>query len=160
LAPIESNYRNLDLTIKVILHVVQHSLNKYCLLGTSGADKEVWRSITNFQQFYVNLSQRRNQDEWSERAWKLDFLSQLIVSISEGESLEQQAEKYNSAIKTSNILDHVKGTKIKKIRTELLKHAPPHTPHYKELKGKSLRRVYWQIINKRNLEEVNDSLIP
>jgi len=158
LIPIEANYRNQDLTIEEVLKDIQTSLDKYCLLGTSGVEKGIWKDITSFQQFYVNFSQRRNQDEWSEKAWQLDYLSQLIFSILKGESTKKQAEKHNLAIQTSNKLAEVKGSKIKKLRNELLKHAPPNTPYYKELKGKSLKRVYWQMITSENIEKVNDSL--
>ncbi|MBD3173326.1 hypothetical protein GF326_12750 [Candidatus Bathyarchaeota archaeon] len=158
LIPIEANYRNLDLTIEGALKDIQTSLEKRCLLGTTGVDKDIWKNISSFQQFYVNFSQRKNQDEWSEKAWRLDYLSQLVFSILKGESTQKQAEKHNSAIYTSNKLAEIKGTKIKKLRTELLKHAPPDTPYYKELKGKSLRRIYWQMITSDNIEKVNDSL--
>jgi hypothetical protein len=130
------------------------SLEKYRLLGTSGEDKDLWRHITGFQQFYVNSFQRKNRDEWSERAWRLTFLSELITSIFEGESVQALALKYSLALKASNILKEIKGEKIIELRKQLLKYAKPHTPFFKELRGKSLNRVFWQIISTDNIEAV------
>ena len=158
LIPVEAGYRGLHLDTKEVLNDIQTSLKRYCLLGTSGGDKETWRNITSFQQFYVNSSQRKNRDEWSERAWRLRFLSELITSISEGESAQAQATKYSSALTMSNKLREVKGEKIVETRKELLKHARPHTPFFKELREKSLNRVFWQIINRDNIEAVQSSL--
>jgi len=158
LIPIETGYRGLQIGKKEVLEDVQNSLNKYCLLGTSGADRETWRNITAFQQFYINSSQRRNQDGWSERAWRLRFLSDLITSIHQGESPKAQAAKYSNVTKISKKLKTVQGKKIIETRRDLLNHAKPHTRFFKELRGKPLTRVFWQIIHKDNIEAVQSSL--
>lgn len=158
LIPIEAGYRGLHLDTKDVLNDIQTSLKQYSLLDTSGGNRQIWNNITSFQQFYVNSSQRKNRDEWSERAWRLRFLSELIASISEGESVHAQATKYSSALTMSKKLREIKGEKIVETRKELLKYARPHTPFFKELRGKSLNRVFWQIIDRDNIEAVQSSL--
>jgi len=58
----------------------------------------------------------------------------------------------------SDKLREVKGDKIVETRKVLLKHARPHMPFFKELRGKSLNRVFWQIISRDNIEAVQSSL--
>jgi len=158
LIPVESGYRDLQLEEREVLSDIQTSLQRYCLLGTSGEDGETWNNITRFQQFYVNSSQRKNRDEWAEQAWRLRFLTELIGSMFEGESAQTQAIKYSSAINTSKKLSEVKGARIIESRKELLKHAKQFTPFFKQLRGKSLNRVFWQVIDRENLEDVQSSL--
>jgi predicted nucleotidyltransferase component of viral defense system len=159
LIPIETGYRGLQTGKKEVLEDIHNSLNKYCLRGTSGADRETWRNITAFQQFYINSSQRRNQDGWSEAAWRLRFLTELVNSIFKGKEPRKAADQYSSALRKSKKLEEVKGEKIKEFRNKLLKHAEPNTPYYKELRGKSLNRVYWQIIKSYNMETVHSLII-
>lgn len=160
LIPVETGYRNLQTGEEEIKKSIYSRLEDYCLLGTSYADKEIWKNIQAFQQFYVNYSQRMNQDEWSERAWRLRFLFSQVNSILEGELPQIAAKKYSKCMKIAAKMKKVRGSAILDMRKELLKHADFHIPYFKELRGKSLNRVYWQIIKMNNIESVHSTISP
>jgi hypothetical protein len=56
-------------------------------------------------------------------------------------------------------LGNIQGKSIIELRKGMLELAQKEIPHFKDLKGKPLDRVFWQILTPENLEKLS-SLIP
>jgi hypothetical protein len=158
LVPIEAGYRGKQLEIDEVIRDIQNSLEKYRLLGTSRADPSVWDEINSFQQFYVNSSQKINRDEWSQRAWQLTFLNDLVNDVINNQSAGECAAIYSSSLAILDGLEKVSKDKIVDLKKDLLKFVPAHTPNFKELKVKSPQRIFYQIVTKENIDDIQSLL--
>lgn len=159
LAPLEAKYRELDVTTVDILKDIEKTMDKYALSDTPGADLAIKRNIVNFQQFYVSASQKWPLYEWSSRILKIRFLCRLIKTASEGKAkLDQIFQVYSSAVKVDQTLSMVHGENVKAINNILREQADTKIPYFKELKGKPLKRVFWQVASENNLAKISDAI--
>jgi len=157
LTPIEAGYRDLKLTSTDALKDVGKTMEKYGLLDTPGADAGIKRNITIFQQIYVNISQKRPWYEWCARALRIRFLSQLIEATIEKQTTAEKAlNAYNSAIQTAEVLKTISGEEVKSLNKKLLDSADTEIPYPKNLRGKPLNRVFWQVVSPENLNSIKD----
>jgi len=157
LTPIESGYRNMKLSPKDALKDIENTMERYSLLDTAGADNSVKRNSTNFQQFYVSKSQRQPWYEWCARALRIRFLAQLIATAIESPStIKQVAKEYSSAIQVAQALQTVRGTEVRELRRKLMALADRDIPYFRELRGKPLHRVFWQVVSRENLNAIQD----
>jgi hypothetical protein len=156
LVPVEAAYRELECESLEVLNDIQSSLDKYCLLGTKWEDRTLWGVINSFQYFYINSSQRKDKDGWSEIAWRLKFLSELISSIIKSQSVTNQAELYSSAINISKKMNDIQGTKIREVKFKLIKFIEQRGTYHDELRGKSLQRIFWQAVNSENIQSIQE----
>ena len=155
----EASYRKLHLDSNNVLKDIHESMEKYSLVDTAGADTDIKKNITNFQQFYVSESQRKPWYEWCVWALRIKFLIQILTVIIEHKITVNEAIKaYSTTIKTARMLRRVSGTDIIKIRRRLMELADRHIPYYKELRGKPLHRVFWQIVTIKNLDELRKAI--
>jgi len=140
-----------------VLADVERTMEKYGLLDTAGADPEVKRNITSFQQFYVSASQKRPLYEWCARALRIRFLSELLRAIIEGKATAEEAgNEYGLAVKITQWLKVLSGERIKEVNKQLMASADQQIPHFKNLKGKPLHRVFWQVVSRNNLTKIHD----
>lgn len=157
--PMEASYRKLHLDSNNVLKDINESMEKYSLVDTAGADTDIKKNITNFQQFYVSESQRKPWYEWCVWALRIKFLIQNLTVIIEHKITVNEAIKaYSTTIETARTLRRVSGTDIIKIRRRLMELADRHIPYYKELRGKPLHRVFWQIVTIKNLDELRKAI--
>lgn len=157
--PMEASYRKLHLDSNNVLKDINESMEKYSLVDTAGADTDIKKNITNFQQFYVSESQRKPWYEWCVWALRIKFLIQILTVIIEHKITVNEAIKaYATTIETARTLRRVSGTDIIKIRRRLMELADRHIPYYKELRGKPLHRVFWQIVTIKNLDELRKAI--
>jgi len=157
LVPLEVRYRDLKITISDILNDVERTMEKYGLLDTAGADASLKRNVTNFQQFYVSMTQKRPWYEWSAMALRIHFLSNLIKATIEGQIKAKEAwNAYDLAVQTAQTLMNVKGEEIKVLNKKLMASADKKVPYFKNLKGKPLHRVFWQVVSRKNLFSIQD----
>lgn len=157
--PMEASYRKLHLDSNNVLKDINESMEKYSLVDTAGADTDIKKNITNFQQFYVSESQRKPWYEWCVWALRIKFLIQILTVIIEHKITVNEAIKaYSTTIETARTLRRVSGTDIIKIRRRLMELADRHIPYYKELRGKPLHRVFWQIVTIKNLDELRKAI--
>ena len=155
ITPMEASYRKLRLDLNDVLKDVSESMEKYSLIDTAGADANIKKNITNFQQFYVSAAQRKPWYEWCVWALRINFLIQLLTVVIEHKiTINEAVKAYSTAIETAKTLEKASGTGISEIRRRLMKLADRHIPYYKELRGKPLHRVFWQIVTIENLDEV------
>jgi hypothetical protein len=156
-APLEAEYRELKTTIAEALADVEQSVDKYGVLDTAGANSEVKRNIANFQNFYVSASQRRPLYEWCARALRIRFLSELLKATVEEEiAAEEAGNEYNLAIQTAQLLTTFSGEKVRALNKQLMNAADKEIPYFKNLKGKPLHRVFWQVVSRNNLNPIHD----
>jgi len=156
-AQLEIGYRSLKMTVVDVLADVERTMEKYGLLDTAGANPEVKRNITSFQQFYVSASQKRPLYEWCARALRIRFLSELLRAIIEGKATAEEAgNEYGLAVKITQWLKVLSGERIKEVNKQLMASADQQIPHFKNLKGKPLHRVFWQVVSRNNLTKIHD----
>jgi len=159
LSLIEAGYRNTKLSPKDALEDVRNTMEKYSLLDTAGGDNSIKRNITNFQQFYVGESQRRPLYEWCAWTLRIRFLTQLMLAAIEGQiTTSDVAKLYSSAIQVAQSLQTIHGQDIKEVRRKLMALASENIPFFKELRGKPLHRVFWQVVNRENLDVIRNSI--
>ena len=139
------------------LNDVERTMEKYGLLDTAGADAGIKRNITSFQQFYVSASQKWPLYEWCARALRIRFLSQLLKATFEGKTEAKEAcNEYNSAVQTAQLLTKIRGETIKVLNKNLMDSADKEIPYFRNLKGKPLHRVFWQVVSRNNLSTIQN----
>lgn len=155
IAPLEAKYRGLDATIEEILNDIEQTMDKYALSDTPGADPNIKRNIGNFQQFYVSASQKWPLYDWCSRILKIRFLCRLMIAVFKGkETIEDTFETYSSAVQVDRMLSIVSSERVKLINNILRELAETKIPYFRELKGKPLKRVFWQVVSENNLAKI------
>jgi len=154
LTPIEASFRNINVTPIDALRDVIETMNEYSEVDTSGADTKVKGDIERFQQFYVNKTQRKPYYEWASKALRIRFLATLIIENMEGSLTEPKIantikECWGIALK----INKVSGDAVIDLRKQLLGLASGRIRYLKELRGKPVDRVFWQIITPSNLQD-------
>jgi len=159
LTELEAGYRNIKITPNEALRDVITTMDEHSLVDTSGGNPGIKKNIEGFQQFFVNQGQRSPLYGWSSKSLRIKFLTTLI-----GEHIENRLSK-NDVAKTiaqskaiALRLDEISGRAVIELRKRLLDLAEAKIPYFKEMKGKPLDRVFWQIVTPRNLKDV-ESLI-
>jgi uncharacterized protein (UPF0248 family) len=136
-------------------------MEKYSLLDTAGADASIKENITNFQQFYVSTSQRQPWYNWCTRALKIRFLAQTITAILDKQiTSKEAAEIHNITTKTEQALKLARGEDADKLKKQLMESADTKIPYYRELKGKPVDRVFWQVVSRKNLKTIQNLVEP
>jgi hypothetical protein len=154
---LEAGYRGLKTTVAEALDDVKRAMDKYGVLDTPDGSPDVKRNIANFQQFYVSASQRRPLYEWCTRALRIRFLSELLKATVEKETVASEAGKeYDLAVQTAQLLTTFSGEKIKALNKQLMEAADKEIPCFKNLKGKPLQRVFWQVVSRNNLNVLHN----
>jgi len=156
---LEASYRNIKTSPGGALSDVIATMDEHSLVDTSGADVDTKKNIEGFQQFFVNRSQRVPLYEWSSRSLRIRFLATLIR-----EHIENRLSKTDIAraiAQSKDVvqrLDKVSGKVVIDLRKKLLGLAETKIPYFKEMRGKPLGRVFWQIVTPWNLQDV-ESLV-
>jgi hypothetical protein len=151
----EASYRNIGVTTNVVLEDVMRAMDKYSLVDMPSGNAGIKQEIDSFQQFYVNGSQRKRKDEWSTKALRIKFFARLTQRLCIGEiSNAHVAELIAKSRAVEENLDKVTGDGIPKLRKEILTLAQTKILHFKDLKGKPLRRVLWQILTPENINDI------
>lgn len=160
LVPLEASYRKIELDSESALEDVRKTMFKYSSVDTTKADPQIKTNINNFQQFFVNTSQRRPWHEWSSRTLSTRFLAKLVQGVSSHElNPEEAAQIYAKALNLSAWLKRAKTDRIRETRTLLMNEIQEKIPHFKELRGKPLQRVFWQAATPENLERIEDQIL-
>jgi hypothetical protein len=154
LTPIEASLRKINVTPIDALRDVAETMNEYSEIDTSGADMEAKSDIERFQQFYVNKNQRKPYYEWASKALRIKFLATLIIENIEGNLTESKiASTIEKCQEITLKINKVSGEAIIDLRKQLLGLARGRIRYFKELKGKPIDRVFWQIITPGNMQD-------
>jgi hypothetical protein len=155
LTRLEASYRNINTTPSDALRDVIKTMDEYSLVDTSGGSSSIKKNIEGFQQFFVNKNERKPLFGWSSKSLKIRFLAMLVRE--QIENRFKDSEVANSIIVSHNIvqrLDKISGPDVIELRKKLLSLAETKIEYFKEMKGKPLDRVFWQIVTPRNLLDV------
>lgn len=160
LTSIEASFRNITTTPKEVLSDVIQTMDEYSLVDMPTGKREIKQEIEKFQQFFVSRSQRRPYYGWSTKALRIRFLASLTCRLLNGEISDREAAQVlASCVNRERCLGNIQGKSIIELRKGMLELAQKEIPHFKDLKGKPLDRVFWQILTPENLEKLS-SLIP
>ena len=131
-------------------------MDKYSLVDMPSGDAEIKQQIESFQQFYVNKNQRKRKDEWSTKALRIRFLASLTQRLCCGGSNADVVELITQCRAIEQSFNNIKGDDIPKIRKELLAlvKEPATIKDFRDLKGKPLPRVFWQVLTPENIKDI------
>ena len=157
----EARFRGIETSPKEVLKDVEKTMERYSLVDLAVGSPLTKRNINNFQQFYVNKKERSTKlYEWSSRALRIKFLATLIQSyllskIEAGQVMRSilRSQEISSRIKEADRRD------VQKLRKQLLAHTEARIPRFKELRGKPLERVFWQILTPENMDGIAELLL-
>ncbi|MGA2238101.1 MAG: nucleotidyl transferase AbiEii/AbiGii toxin family protein [Candidatus Bathyarchaeia archaeon] len=138
-------------------HVIRFVDGVLAPIDTSQGSQEMKTGVKSFEQFFAPASQKVTLQEWSARALRIGFVARLaqqrlkgILSSQDCESLLAKAGSLESR------LGNMKGNEIEQVRTRLLSlQKTPLSYPRGELRGKSLRRVLWQVVYPHNLDQID-----
>jgi hypothetical protein len=159
LTKLEASIRIMKITPTEALHDVIKTMDKYSLVDTSGGDASIKKNIDAFQQFFVNKNQRKPFYGWSSKSLKIKFLATIIGECIENRLTESNAAKVITQSKSiAAKLNQISGKDVIKVRKKLLDLAQTKIPYFREMKGKTLDRVFWQIVTLKNLQDIQSIL--
>ena len=159
LTKLEASIRNMKTTPTEALHDVIKTMDKYSLVDTSGGDASIKKNIDAFQQFFVNKNQRKPFYGWSSKSLKIKFLATIISECIENKLTESNAAKVITQSKSiAARLNKISGKDVIEVRKKLLDLAQTKIPYFREMKGKTLDRVFWQILTLENLQDIHSIL--
>lgn len=143
--------------IEQIVLDVRKQLFRYAM-ADSGEDMELKKYINDFRSLYLNRKVEYSPQEVACGASMIRIMYELMLS---GESWEKlnQAASIESRLALNHLSGKEKGQKTKEIRTKIIEEFGKFSNISPSvLKGKNLRRVFWAVADKDNLEEIENLL--
>jgi uncharacterized protein (UPF0248 family) len=70
--------------------------------------------------------------------------------------LKEAFNQYSTAELIDQTLSTIKGDKVKTVNKTLRDLADTQIPCFRELKGKPLNRVFWQVVSSNNISKINE----
>jgi hypothetical protein len=155
LTKLEASFRRIKVTPIEALSDVCKAMSTYSLVDTPSADAPYKKEIERFQQFFVSRSQRKPYYEWSSKCLRIRFLAILAQKLL---SREMEAVDVAGIIRECKEMEaslrKISGDSVGDLRDKMLKLAQTRMLHYKDLRGKSLERVFWQVLTLENLRNM------
>jgi len=143
--------------MEALKHVIRYVDDVLAPIDTSKGDQEMKASVRSFEQFFAPANQKVTLQEWSARALRIRFVAHLAQQKLKGTLRSQDCESLLA--KAGNLesrLESMKGNEVEEVRTRLLSLQKTRLSYSRgELRGKSLRRVLWQVIYPDNLEQID-----
>jgi len=157
----EKNYRKYDGKIKNILEDIIDSLSAHSYLDTSRYNRDMKKHIESFQTYYLSSTQRKAKlYDWSYRFNIVKYLTKIIFEIVNNKITSTEGvKKYNKALDIEKKLTQTRGDNLKKTITTLLSFSEHYLPYYKELRGKPVNRVFWEVVTISNVEKIEEKFI-
>jgi len=152
----EAQFRGIETSPIDVLKDVEKTMERYSLVDLAVGSPLTKRNINNFQQFYVNRKEMSTRlYEWSSRALRIRFLATLMQLYLSGKiEASQVVQSILRSREISSKMREVGRGDVSKLRRELLAHAESHISRFKELMGKPLERVFWQILTPDNMDRM------
>ena len=156
LVTIEASYRQIDVERQKVLKDIISTMQNHSLVDMPSGDNKLKRDIDSFQQFYVNGSQRKSKDDWSTKALRIKFLALLASLLLEQKIGKKDAVQLITRCRAAEqALSEISGGNIPKIRSKVLALQTEKMKDFTVLKGKSLQRVFWQVLTPERLTVLN-----
>jgi hypothetical protein len=152
----EALFRKKEVTPINVLDDVVKTMDEYSLVDTPADDAERKANIEKFQQFFVNKSQRKPLYEWSTKSLRIRFLATLARKVvSEEIGRQDIARTIAECRKIEQALSRIPGDSVAEVRERIMELAKVKIPYYKDLRGKPLTRVFWQVLTLENIGDIN-----
>lgn len=156
ITPVEAKIANCETDhISALDDVVSFIDGEMGAVDTSKASGEMKSKIQAFEQFFAPAGQRTNLEGWSSRALRIRFVAKLAQRLL-GETLRAQdcKELLDRARSVEFKLNGARGSEVARLRNALMLFQKGYLPYFNELRGKSLRRVSWQVLSQDNIEQI------
>ena len=154
IAPVEAQYRELDVTIPIVLDDVAETLSHYSKADISTGDRTVGRANTAFDGYYVARNRALTANGWSCRALRVRLLSDLLKRHVEG---KMSLDEVVSSIEKIRRLSPDASNSREDIRPVLV---PMLRQNPRPLRGKPVERIIWEVLTIENIDEVADLVRP
>jgi hypothetical protein len=126
-------------------------------IDTTTANKEMKSGIQAFEQFFAPSGQRTNLQGWSSRALRIRFVARLAQEHFRDTLEPRDCEKLLGRAKRFKFkLDNAKGSEVGELRNGLLSFQKKRLAYFGELRGKSLKRVFWQVLSPDNINQIEN----
>lgn len=153
-ARIESETRKITFDENYIIHDALAQLSRFAKID-DGEDKELKKYIDDFQSSYIGRSGRRGHAEWAVVAEQIKYLMELIFVHKVGKEKLMKAFEVEEILLFKHLSGAEKGRHIAAFRDIFIKeYAGYSSINPKILKGKSLERVLWSVLNPENIEQI------
>ena len=156
ITPEEAQIRGIEVSSEEVLEDVKKTMEHYSLVDLAIGSPLIKRNINNFQQFYVNEKERSTRlYEWSYRALRIKFLAALMqFYISNKIEAKKVLQSIYRSQEISSRMKRINRRYAPRLRRQLLAYAETRIPRFKELRGKPLDRVFWQIVTPDNMDRI------
>ena len=144
--------------LQEIIADVRKQLYRYSMVD-SGEDTELKKYINAFKALYLNSKVEFNPQFVACGAALVRLMYEAIL---EGENwdLVKKALAIEELLELNRYEGKVKGSKTKEIRQMLIQEFESYSAIPANiLKGKNLKRIFWAIVDKDNLEEIRDKVL-
>ncbi|MBM5805721.1 MAG: nucleotidyl transferase AbiEii/AbiGii toxin family protein [Candidatus Verstraetearchaeota archaeon] len=156
----EARFRRIETSPIGVLKDVEKTMECYSLVDLAVGNTSTKRNINNFQQFYVHRREMSTRlYEWSSRALRVKFLATLMQTHLSGKI--DAGRVVQSILKSQDVSSRMREARredVPKLRGQLLAHAEACTSSFKELRGKPLERIFWQILTPDNVDKMAELL--
>ena len=120
-----------------------------------GEDKELKKYIDDFQSSYIGRNGRRGHADWAVVGEQIKYLMELIFVHKMNKEKLKKAFEIEEILAFKHLSGAKKGRRIMEFKNTLIKeYAGYSSIDPKILKGKSLGRVFWSILNPENIEQI------
>ena len=144
--------------LQEIIADVRKQLYRYSMVD-SGEDTELKKYINDFKALYLNSKVEFNPQFVACEAALVRLMYEAIL---EGKNwdLVKKALAIEELLELNQYEGKVKGSKTKEIRQMLIQEFESYSAIPANiLKGKNLKRIFWAIVDKDNLEEIRDKVL-
>jgi len=151
----EAGYRQIVVEPPKVMEDIVRVMERYSLVDMPQGESELKKVIDNFQQFYVNNTQRVNRDGWSIKALRIRFFTGVISLLLEKKiSKEEAVQLVSRSQAVEQLLENIFDDDVLVVKGKMLALQREKMLGFKILRGKSLQRVFWQILTIDRLTEL------
>ena len=158
IAPIEAKIAGVKIDdVSALGDVIEFIDKELAPIDTSRPNRELKSKLEAFEQFFIPSSQKVSLQEWSSRSLRIRFLASLAQSRLRGTLKTKQCESLLRKAKDFVLkLGDARRDEAERLRDELLAFQKARLPYFKELRGKPLHRVFWQVVTLDKLDRIID----
>jgi len=158
ITPVEAEIAGLRIDAPSALDdVIKFVDGEFAPIDTTKAERDMKLKLEGFEQFFVPASQRASLQEWSSRSLRIRLVACLAQSALKGTLVAKECESIlKKARDFASRLQAVRGSEVEPLRGKLLSFQTERLAYFKELRGKPLDRVFWQVVTPNNIDAIRD----
>jgi len=153
-AKLECKARDINFNINEIKKDMIEQLEKLSLIDLK-EDEKLIKLINDFQSLYLRKSINKPVSEWAIMGKKLIIILKSVFEKSKDKAKLEEICSIDDRLKFGDLKGQYRGNLIIKFKEKFLEKFVHYSPvPGKIIKGKSQRRIFWEIITVRNATEV------